>query len=50
MSIWQLQAALVGWSKQYEGSDDKLSSSEADEMWSWLKTKTEGVPLSHVKH
>jgi len=44
MSIWQFNAAVVGWASQF-GESGKMSKSEEDELWGWLQSKDD-VALS----
>ena len=43
MSIWQFNAQMTGWARQFEGSSG-MSETEKDELWEWLKAKDD-VPL-----
>ena len=46
MSIWQFNAQMLGWSKQFETSSG-MSDDERDELWEFLQKKD--VPLSHKR-
>lgn len=46
MSVWQFNAAAIGWSKQYETG---MSEGEKDEIWQWLQSKDD-VPAAHRRH
>lgn len=40
MSVWQYMAALDGYARANDPDGDKrLSGSEQDELWDWLKSK-----------
>jgi hypothetical protein len=49
MSVWQFNAQMLGWSKQYEEGSTKLSDAEADDLWEWLQAKTD-VPVTRTLH
>lgn len=39
-SMWKFMAAAEGFAKANDpGSRNELSSSEAEELWDWMKTK-----------
>lgn len=42
MSVWQFNAALAGYAKQFD--DSGMSDTEKDEMWDWLQAQDD-VPL-----
>ena len=44
LSMWQFNAAIIGWAKQY-ADPDKISSAEEDEIWEWMQAK-DNIPLS----
>lgn len=48
MSIWQFNAAAIGWAKQYQ-DPDKPSESDMDEIWNWMNNKEDGIPRSSKK-
>lgn len=48
MSIWQFNAQMLGWSRQYETATGTMSEAERDDVWEWLQDKD--VPLSHRRN
>lgn len=39
MTFWQFLAAVDGYMKAHATDDGKLSSSEIDDLWEWMKMK-----------
>lgn len=48
MSLWQFEAAVVGYAKQF-GDDSGMTETEADDLFDWLQSKTD-VPMAHTVH
>lgn len=48
MSVWEFNAQMIGWSKQFEQDDPGMSEADKDAVWEWLQSKDD-VPLSHNK-
>lgn len=46
MSVWQFNAQMQGWSKQFEQSG--MSDADKDDVWAWLQAKDD-VPLTHKR-
>ena len=48
MSLWQFEAACVGYSKQFDDGTG-MTEAEADDLFDWLQSKTD-VALAHTVH
>lgn len=46
MSIWEFNAQMAGWARQFETSG--LSETEKGDLWDWLQSKDD-VPLTHKR-
>lgn len=47
MSMWQFQAAVTGYSAQFD--DGGMTESEATDLFDWLQSQND-VPLAHMVH
>lgn len=45
MSIWQFNAQMLGWGRQFDSGDTAMTETERDELWDLIQKK--GAPLSH---
>lgn len=46
MSIWQFNAAIVGWIKANSPAKDELTEEQRDELFDWLERDSETKPTA----